>query len=86
LIGRTVAFRAPPVESEAASPLYGMILPVFLGALAATVVLAFVTAWWFRQGDRQVRSTLARAALPSFPGMAIREGAENPGGFSERFP
>jgi hypothetical protein len=83
LIGHTVAFRTLPAASEPESPLYDWIVPIFLVALAGTVVMAIGTAWWFRHGDRRVRSTLARAALPSFPGLGTQGGSENSDRISE---
>jgi hypothetical protein len=84
LIGHTVALYDPPAVAEADSPLYGAFLPIFLGGLAATIMLAAGLTSWFRRGDRRVRSALARATLPSFPGLGIAEGSGNPGGISDQ--
>jgi hypothetical protein len=62
LIGRTVTLTAatpsssmPPPEADWAGPL----IPVFLGLVIGSISLAFGLGWWFRRGDRRVRTRVA---------------------------
>jgi hypothetical protein len=65
LIGRTLALREPPPAS--AWSFSQLFLPLFVGLLLATALLVVALGWWFRRGDRLVRSRLATAQMPNFP-------------------
>jgi hypothetical protein len=77
LIGRTVTLTAAPAAASAAdSDWTGSLVPIFLGLVTGSIVLAFGLGYWFRRGDRRVRERVATVAKREF----VEPKAESNGG------
>jgi hypothetical protein len=59
LIGRGLVATTPPApEPDSEWSFVRMALPAFLSLIVATVLLVIGLNWWFRRGDRRVRTRL----------------------------
>lgn len=66
-IGRTVVLDTTSLSApESVWSFSSAFLPAFLGLIAATGILGFLLAWWYRSGDQAVRQRLS-ASQPLVP-------------------
>jgi hypothetical protein len=86
LIGNTPVLTAAPVAAAAPADT-GWSTSLLIGFMALVLVsvgLLLGLIWWFRRGDRQVRSRIARATAPTFaepvPSALPVEGPATPAG------
>lgn len=67
LIGHTLQDRqVTPAGSDADATMAGMLLPGLVTVLAVTVLLVVSLHWWFRRGDRRIRTHLDMTRSANF--------------------
>jgi hypothetical protein len=73
LIGRTVTLLEAPVDASGSESGggYKSLLLVFMAVVLVTVALAVGLTWWFRRGDRRVRSRIAGAMERDFQATGL---------------